>query len=37
VSEGTRSIRKLITGTPLLDEGAIERLTRTLVIAFPPK
>src|SRR5450756_503641 len=37
VREGTRSIRKLITGTPLLDEGAIERLTRTLAIAFPPK
>ena len=35
--EGTHSIRKLITGTPLLDEGAIERLTRTLAIAFPPK
>ena len=37
VREGTHSIRKLITGTPLLDEGAIERLTRTLAIAFPPK
>jgi hypothetical protein len=37
VSEGTRTIRTLITGTPLLDEAAIERLTRTLAIAFPPK
>lgn len=35
--EGTHSIRKLITGRQLLDEAAIERLTRTLAIAFPPK
>jgi Nuclease-related domain. len=35
--ESTRSIRELITGTHVLDEAAIERLTRILATAFPPK
>ena len=35
--EGTRSIRKLITSTQLLDSAAIERLARILATAFPPK
>ena len=35
--EGTRSIRRLITGSQVLDEATIERLTRVLAAALPPK
>ena len=35
--EGTRSIRKLITSTQLLDGATIARLARILATAFPPK
>jgi hypothetical protein len=35
--EGTRSIRKLLTATELLDSSAVERLSRVLASAFPPK
>ena len=35
--EGTHSIRKLVTQAPVLDEPAIERLTRILATAFPPR
>lgn len=35
--EGTRSIRELITSTQVLDGPAIDRLSRILATAFPPK
>ena len=35
--EGTRSIRRLITGSQVLDEATIERLTGVLAAALPPK
>jgi hypothetical protein len=35
--EGTHSIQKLVTGASLLDEPAIERLTRILATALPAK
>lgn len=35
--EGTRSIKKLIKGERVLDDAAIERLTRLLAVALPPK
>jgi hypothetical protein len=35
--EGTRSIKKLITGERVLDDAAIDRLTRLLAVALPPK
>jgi hypothetical protein len=35
--EGKRSIRALVTARPLLDEAAVQRLTRILATAFPPK
>ncbi len=35
--EGPRSIRRLITGSQVLDEATIQRLTRVLAAALPPK
>ena len=35
--EGTRSIKKLVSSTPVLDAGAIGRIHHVLATAFPPK
>jgi hypothetical protein len=35
--EGKRSIKKLVTGSRVLDAPQIERISRILAVAFPPK